>query len=71
MKPDELLKDMLAHEQHLRDEGRQVQYELMRAENCDHYEFHCGERVCCHMKADWPPCADTWQDCPLSKEREG
>lgn len=50
-------------------EGRQEQYELQQAGNCDH---SCEARPsrCAHIKNYLKACAKYWQDCPLAKKYE-
>ena len=54
------------------DEGRQVQYELMRAENCrrfigrNPFPKRCHHEGC-EFDTTKTPCADRWPDCPLSE----
>ena len=46
-----------------KDVGRQLQYEIQRAGNCEHWLNHnsqCGS---------W--CAAKWEDCPLSTRENG
>ena len=48
-------------------DGHQEQYELMRAGNCM-WISECGNCVL-SLPEHHKPCAECWQDCPLSKER--